>query len=84
MPESIEKKGALVMKVKNNLISELRSLLFNNNYDISGGEEVRDLFKRFHDDVLKVSKSNECGSSRCNQRDLSSRLCETRMAKVIT
>ncbi|XP_068700226.1 uncharacterized protein [Montipora foliosa] len=55
VPESIEKKGALVMKVKNNLITKLRSLLFNNNYDISGGEEVRDLFKRFHDDVLKVN-----------------------------
>ena len=54
VPESNEKKGALVMKVKHDLIARLRSLLFNNTSDISGGEEVRDLFKRFHDAVLKV------------------------------
>ncbi|XP_068700233.1 uncharacterized protein [Montipora foliosa] len=55
VPESNEKKGALVMKVKHDLIDKLRNLLFNNTSDISGGEEVRDLFKRFHDAVLKVN-----------------------------
>ena len=33
VPESNEKKGALVMKIKHNLISKLRVLLFNNTSD---------------------------------------------------
>ena len=56
VPESNEKKGALVMKIKHNLISKLRELLFQNTSDRKGGEQVRDLFKAFHDSVLKVSR----------------------------
>ncbi|XP_074625296.1 uncharacterized protein LOC141883649 [Acropora palmata] len=55
VPESNEKKGALVMKIKHNLISKLRVLLFNNTSDTQGGEQVRDLFKAFHDSVFKVN-----------------------------
>ncbi|XP_015759216.1 PREDICTED: dynamin-related protein DNM1-like isoform X1 [Acropora digitifera] len=55
VPESNEKKGALVMKIKHNLISKLRVLLFNNTSDSKGGEQVRDLFKEFHDSVFKVN-----------------------------
>ncbi|XP_015749624.1 PREDICTED: uncharacterized protein LOC107329450, partial [Acropora digitifera] len=55
VPESNEKKGALVMKIKHNLISKLRVLLFNNTSDTQGGEQVRDLFKTFHDSVFKVN-----------------------------
>ena len=56
VPESNDKKGALVMKIKHNLISKLRVLLFNNTSDTQGGEQVRDLFKAFHDSVFKVSR----------------------------
>ena len=56
VPESNEKKGALVMKLKCNLIFELNKLLFNNTSDSKGGEEVRKLFKTFHDSVFKVSR----------------------------
>ena len=56
VPESNEKKGALVMKIKHSLISKLRVLLFNNTSDTQGGEQVRDLFKTFHDSVFKVSR----------------------------
>ena len=56
VPESNEKKGALVMKLKCNLIFELNKLLFNNTSDSKGGEEVRTLFKTFHDSVFKVSR----------------------------
>ena len=55
VPESCEGKGALVMKIKHNLITELKRLLFNNTSDIGGGEEVRRLFNTFHDAVFKVS-----------------------------
>lgn len=55
VPESSEGRGALVMKIKQNLIAELKELLFNNTSDIGGGEEVRRLFNKFHDDVFKVS-----------------------------
>ena len=56
VPESNEKKGALVMKLKYNLILELNKLLFNNTSDSKGGEQVRKLFKTFHDSVFKVSR----------------------------
>ena len=56
VPESKEKKGELVMKLKHSLISELKKLLFNNTSDNKGGEEVRRLFKTFHDSVFKVSR----------------------------
>ena len=56
VPESNEKKGALVMKIKHNLISKLRVLLFNNTSDSRGGEQVRDLFETFQDSVFKVSR----------------------------
>ena len=55
VPKLNEKKGAMVMKIKHNLISKLRVLLFNNTSDSKGGEQVRDLFKEFHDSVFKVS-----------------------------
>ena len=54
VPETSEGKGALVMKNKQNLITQLRALLFNNISDLGGGEEVRALFKKFHDAVFKV------------------------------
>ena len=56
VPESKEKKGALMMKIKHTLISKLRELLFHNTSDSKGGEQVRDLFKTFRDSVLKVSR----------------------------
>ena len=56
VPESDEGKGGLVMKIKQTLIHELRRLLFNNTSDVEGGENVRHLFNRFHDEVFKVSK----------------------------
>ncbi|KAM7437389.1 hypothetical protein ABFA07_012947 [Porites harrisoni] len=54
VPESREGKGALVMKVKQTLIGELKTLLFNNTSDIEGGEQVRKLFNKFHEDIFKV------------------------------
>ncbi|XP_073248801.1 uncharacterized protein [Porites lutea] len=54
VPESREGKGALVMKVKQTLIGQLKTLLFNNTSDIGGGEQVRTLFNKFHEDVFKV------------------------------
>ncbi|XP_073248770.1 uncharacterized protein [Porites lutea] len=54
VPESSEGKGALVMKVKQALIGQLKTLLFNNTSDIGGGEQVRTLFNKFHDAVFKV------------------------------
>ena len=56
VPESNEKKGELVMKLKKKLILELNKLLFNNTSDDKGGEEVRKLFRTFQDDVFKVSR----------------------------
>ncbi|XP_015766396.1 PREDICTED: dynamin-related protein 1A-like isoform X6 [Acropora digitifera] len=55
VPKSNEMKGAMVMKIKQNLISKLKELLFQNTSDSKGGEQVRDLFKAFHDSVLKVN-----------------------------
>ncbi|XP_015766395.1 PREDICTED: interferon-induced GTP-binding protein Mx1-like isoform X5 [Acropora digitifera] len=55
VPESNEKKGELVMKLKKDLIFELNKLLFNNTSDSKGGEEVRKLFRTFQDDVFKVN-----------------------------
>ena len=54
--ESSEGKGALVMKVKQTLIGQLKTLLFNNTSDIGGGEQVRTLFNKFHDAVFKVGE----------------------------
>ena len=56
VPETSEGKGALVMKIKQKLITELQKLLFNNTSNLEGGEEVRTLFKKFHDAVFKVGK----------------------------
>ena len=56
VPESSEGKGALVMKLKQNLITQLKTLLFNNTSDIGGGEQVRTLFNKFHDTVYKVGE----------------------------
>ena len=56
VPESSEGKGALVMKVKQTLIGQLKTLLFSNTSDIGGGEQVRTLFNKFHDAVFKVGE----------------------------
>ena len=56
VPESSEGKGAFVMKVKQTLIGQLKTLLFNNTSDIGGGEQVRTLFNKFQDAVFKVGK----------------------------
>ena len=56
VPESSEGKGALVMKVKQTLIGQLKTLLFNNTSDIGGGEQVRTLFNKFQDAVFKVGE----------------------------
>ena len=56
VPESSEGKGALVMKVKQTLIGQLKTLLFNNTSDIGGGEQVRTLFNNFQDAVFKVGE----------------------------
>ena len=56
VPESSEGKGALVMKLKQTLITQLKTLLFNNTSDIGGGEQVRTLFNKFHDTVYKVGE----------------------------
>ena len=56
VPESREGKGALVMKVKQTLIGQLKTLLFNNTSDIGGGEQVRTLFNKFHEDIFKVGE----------------------------
>ena len=56
VPESSEGKGALVMKLKQSLISQLKTLLYNNTSEIGGGEQVRILFNKFHDAVFKVGE----------------------------
>ena len=56
VPESDEGKGAVAMKLKHNLITELNKLLFNNTSDIEGGENVRRLFNSFCETVFKVRK----------------------------
>ena len=54
VPESRERKGGAAMKLKENLISELNKLLFNNTSNTAGGERVRQLFNSFHREVFKV------------------------------
>ena len=54
VPESDKGKGALAMRLKQNLIRQLENLLFNNNSDIAGGENVRQLFTLFCEAVYKV------------------------------
>ena len=56
VPESDEGKGAVAMKLKHNLITELSKLLFNNTSDTEGGEHVRLLFNSFCEAVYKVRK----------------------------
>ena len=56
VPESDEGKGAVAMKLKHNLITELNKLLFNNTSDTEGGENVRRLFNLFCEAVYKVRK----------------------------
>lgn len=59
VPESDEGKGAVAMKLKHNLISELNKLLFNNTSDMEGGENVRRLFNSFCEAVFKVREPAE-------------------------
>ena len=59
IPESDEGKGAVAMKLKHNLISELNQLLFNNTSDREGGENVRRLFNSFCEAVFKVREPAE-------------------------
>ncbi|XP_020630438.1 uncharacterized protein LOC110067452 [Orbicella faveolata] len=54
VPESDEGKGAVAMKLKQNLITELEKLLFNNTSDMEGGENVRQLFNSFCEAVYQV------------------------------
>ena len=54
VPESGKGKGALAMKLKHNLITELNKLLFGNTSNFEGGENVRQLFNLFSEDVFKV------------------------------
>lgn len=54
VPESREGKGGVAMKLKENLIRELKKLLFNNTSNTAGGERVRQLFNSFHREVFKV------------------------------
>ena len=56
VPETDEGKGAVAMKLKHNLITELTKLLFNNTSDTEGGENVRRLFNSFCEAVYKVRK----------------------------
>ena len=56
VPESDEGKGAVAMKLKHNLITELEKLLFNNTSDMEGGENVRQLFNSFCEAVYQVRK----------------------------
>ena len=56
VPESDEGKGAVAMKLKHKLITELNKLLFNNTSDMEGGENVRRLFNLFCEAVYKVRK----------------------------
>ncbi|MCG8403618.1 MAG: hypothetical protein MI923_00330, partial [Phycisphaerales bacterium] len=58
VPESSNEKRRLEMKVKHNLITQLRALLHNNRSKIRGGEQVRALFNKFHNDVYKVSEKD--------------------------
>ena len=57
VPESSEGRGAVAMKLKQNLIKELNLLLFNNTSDMAGRENVRQLFNSFHQDVFKVREN---------------------------
>ena len=54
VPETDEGKGAVAMKLKHNLITELTKLLFNNTSDTEGGENVRRLFNSFCEAVYQV------------------------------
>ena len=54
VPESDNGKGALAMKLKHILITELNKLLFGNTSNFEGGENVRQLFNLFSEDVFKV------------------------------
>ncbi|XP_073240215.1 interferon-induced GTP-binding protein Mx1-like [Porites lutea] len=54
VPESSNEKRRLEMKVKHNLVTQLRDLLHKNRSKIRGGEQVRALFNEFHNDVYKV------------------------------
>ena len=59
VPESEEGKGAVAMKLKNNLIKHLHELLFNNTSDLGGGENVRQLFNSFCETVFRVREPVE-------------------------
>ena len=54
VPETLEGKGALVMKLKQNIINKLNELLFSNTSNRDGGEQVRKLFQRFQSKLLEV------------------------------
>lgn len=49
-----EKKGVVVMKLKNNFIKYLYEVFFNNIFDLDGGENVRWLFNLFCEIVFRV------------------------------
>lgn len=55
VPESQEGKGALVMKLKQRLIEQIKTMLFNNTTSVVGGEDVRELFKTFQKNILSVN-----------------------------
>ena len=59
VPESEEGKGAVAMKLKNNLIKHLHEFLFNNTSDLEGGEKVRRLFNSFCETVFRVREPVE-------------------------
>ena len=54
VPETLEGKGALVIKLKQNIINKLNELLFSNTSNRDGGEQVRKLFQRFQSKLLEV------------------------------
>ena len=54
VPETLEGKGALVMKLKQNIINKLNELLFSNTSNRDGGEQLRKLFQRFQSKLVEV------------------------------
>lgn len=54
VPESMEKKGELIMKLKQNLITELEKRLTNNTSHEEGGEVMRKLFRSFQQEAFQM------------------------------
>ena len=42
------------MKLRQQLTTQLRTMLFNNTTNILGGEAIRDLFRNFHKKIFAV------------------------------